>query len=99
MESKMISFTVRMQFRPEDRTEIHEILRELTVKSRKEAGCVTFIPHVVDGEPDTVVIYEQYRDQEAAEAHRSSEHFKKYAVAGLYQRMLLRTMENLQAIA
>jgi len=95
----MISFTVRLTFRSDDRQEIHEILRELTRLSRQEAGCVTYIPHVVEGEPDTILIYEQYRDEAAAEAHRATPHFAKYAVGGLYQKMLLRSVEDLTAIA
>jgi quinol monooxygenase YgiN len=95
----MISFTVRMTFRSDDRDEIHQILRELTRLSRQEPGCVVYIPHVVESDPDTIVIYEQYRDEAAAEAHRATPHFAKYAVGGLYQRMLERNVENLTAIA
>jgi quinol monooxygenase YgiN len=95
----MISFTVRMTFRSDDRDEIAQILRELARLSRQEEGCVSYIPHVVDGNPDTVVIYEQYRDEAAAEFHRATPHFAKYAVGGLYQRMLERHVENLTAVA
>lgn len=95
----MISFTVRMKFKQEDRGEIHEALRLLTAASRQEPGCVTYIPHTVEQDADTIMIYEQYRDQAAAEAHRASEHFSKYAVGVLYQRMLERTTEGLNAIA
>lgn len=94
----MISFTVRMKFRPEDRQRIVELLTELAKASRQEPGCVTYVPHSVDGEPDTVVIYEQYRDQSAVDAHRGSQHFKQYAVGGLYQLMLDRQVENLNTV-
>jgi quinol monooxygenase YgiN len=95
----MISFVVRIKFAQEDREEITEILRQLTTASRQEPGCVSYIPHRVEGDPDTVVIYEQYKDSAAADAHRQSEHFKKYAVGGLYQRMLERSREDLAALA
>ena len=95
----MITFTVRMKFRPDDRQRVAEILAALAEASRKEPGCATYIPHIVEGEPDTVVIYEQYRDQQAAEAHRASRHFRDYAVGGLYQLMLERQLENLTAVA
>lgn len=94
----MITFTVRMTFAPEDRQEIVDILRSLAVASREEPGCVSYIPHHVEGDPDTVLIYEQYRDAAAAEAHRHSEHFKKYAVGGLYQKMRERAREDLVAL-
>ena len=95
----MISFMVRMTFSPDDRAEIADILRALTLASRQEPGCVTYIPHYMDGDRDTVLIYEQYRDAAAAEAHRQSAHFKQYAVGGLYQRMKDRVREDLVAVA
>lgn len=94
----MISFTVRMRFAQEDRGEITEILNELTAASRQEPGCVSYIPHWVQGDSCTVLIYEQYRDSKAEEAHRQSPHFKKYAVGGLYQKMLERSREDLAAL-
>lgn len=95
----MISFTVRMKFRTDDRQRVAELLTSLARASRQEPGCVTYLPHTVDGEPDTVVIYEQYTDQKALDAHRASQHFKDCAVGGLYQLMLDRQMENLTAVA
>ena len=94
----MITFTVRLKFKSEDREEIQEALRAVTEATRKEPGCVTYMPHTVDGDADTIVIYEQYRDAAAGDAHRASEHFKKYVVGVLYQRMLERSVENLHAL-
>lgn len=95
----MVSFTVRMSFRPEHREEIAAILRELTVASREESGCVSYIAHTVESDPDTVVIYEQYGDPAALEAHRATPHFKRLAIGGLYRRMTDRSVENLIALA
>ena len=95
----MISFTVRMTFAAEDRAEIAEILNQLAVISRQEPGCVSFIPHQVEGDPNTVFIYEQYRDAAAEATHRQSAHFKRYAVGGLFQKMLERNREDLIALA
>jgi quinol monooxygenase YgiN len=94
----MVTFTVRMTFHAEDRQEISEALRKIAEASRNEPGCVTYIPHYVQGDSDTVLIYEQYRDDAAAEAHRQSDHFKKYAVGCLYQRMRERSREDLIAL-
>jgi quinol monooxygenase YgiN len=95
----MISFTVRMKFRTDDRQRVHELLTTLAHESRQEPGCVAYIPHTVDGEPDTVVIYEQYRDQQALDAHRASKHFRECVVGGLYQLMLDRQVENFSPVA
>lgn len=95
----MVSFTVRMTFRPDDREEIATILRELATASRSEPGCISYIPHRVESEPDTIVIYEQYRDQAALDAHRAAPHFALYAIGGLYQRMVDRSVETLESLA
>ncbi len=94
----MVSFIVRMTFSPEDRADVAETLRVLAAASRQEPGCVSYIPHHVEGDPDTVLIYEQYRDAKDLAAHRESEHFKKHAVGGLYQKMRERNVENLAAL-
>jgi len=94
----MISFTVRMEFDGADREAVAEMLRALTVGSRTEPGCVNYIAHFVEGEPATVLIYEQYMDEEALEHHRHTPHFNKHAVGGLYQKMRARELEQLQAI-
>jgi quinol monooxygenase YgiN len=94
----MISFTVRMRFNEADHEEIAGILRKLTEASRQEPGCVTYVPHFVEGDPAMVVIYEQYADEAALDHHRNAPHFQEYAVGGLYQKMLDRQMETLTAI-
>jgi quinol monooxygenase YgiN len=94
----MVSFMVRMRFGQDDRERVVEILRNLALASRREPGCVTYVPHHVDGDPETVLIYEQYRDQTAVDAHRASSHFQQYAVGGLYQLMKDRAIETLDAV-
>jgi quinol monooxygenase YgiN len=95
----MLSFTVRMRFEPKDHDRLVEILRALTTASRQEPGCLSYTPHFVADDPNTVVIYEQYKDEAALEAHRGSPHFKQYASGGLFQLMIDRMLENLNAIA
>jgi quinol monooxygenase YgiN len=94
----MVSFMVRLKFTPEDRADVAETLRQLAAASRQEPGCVSYIPHQVEDDPDTVLIYEQYVDAKALAAHRESDHFKKHAVGGLYQKMRERSVENLVAV-
>jgi quinol monooxygenase YgiN len=91
----VISFTVRMKFLPEDRAEIRSILQNVGAASRQEPGCVNYVTHVVESDPDTVVIYEQYKDAEALEAHRSSPHFEEWVANGLYRKLRERTQETL----
>jgi len=94
----MVTFVVRFKFAPEDRTDVAATLALLATESRREPGCLAYIPHQVQDDPDTVLIYEQYRDPQALEAHRESQHFKKYAIGGIFQKMKERQLENLVAL-
>jgi quinol monooxygenase YgiN len=94
----MISFTVRLRFDQDDHAKVIEILEPLTAASRKESGCVSYVPHFVDGDNATILIYEQYEDEAALEHHRNSPHFAQYAIGGLYQLMKDRQVESLTAI-
>lgn len=94
----MVSFVVRLKFATEDRADVAAALALLATESRREPGCLAYVPHQVQDDPDTVLICEQYRDPQALEAHRASEHFKKYAVGGIFQKMKERHYENLIAL-
>ena len=95
----MVSFTVRMEFREEDRERVKEHLRKLAAASRQEFGCVSFVPHLVVEGPPTMLIYEQYADEAALDHHRNSPHFAQYATDGLYKLMTSRKLERLEAVA
>lgn len=94
----MLSFTVRLKFDHEHHEQIAEQLRALTLASRAEPGCVSYVAHFVEDDPSTVLIYEQYRDSAALESHRGTPHFHQYAIGGFYQLMLERHVENLTAV-
>ncbi len=94
----MVSFVVWFKFVAEDRDEVADMLRKLAEASRMEPGCVSYIPHQLQDDPDTVLIYEQYRDDQALAAHRESPHFKQFAVGGIFQKMRERKLENLTAL-
>ena len=95
----MVSFTVRLTFEDADRETLAETLRKLTEASRQEPGCVNYIAHFIEGEPCTVVIYEQYADEAALEHHRNTPHFKELAEGSLYLHKHTRALEFLNAIA
>lgn len=94
----MISFTVSTRFRPEDHEYISEIIVPLTLASRAEPGCVSYIPHWLRDEPDALLIYEQYVDQAAVQAHRATQHFADFVTNGLDKKLLSREYVWLEAI-
>jgi len=54
-------------------------LKENGVATVKEPGCHEFNILVSQKDPNHVLIFEVYNDAAAAEAHRQTDHFKKYA--------------------
>ncbi|MGZ4789720.1 MAG: putative quinol monooxygenase [Terriglobales bacterium] len=60
--------------------EVTNIFRILESESRKESGCLMYIVHRHRTDNRRFFVYEQYVDDAALEAHRSSSHFQKYAV-------------------
>jgi quinol monooxygenase YgiN len=59
--------------------EVANLFAKLTEESRKEPGVVMFQVHRHKTEPRRFFIYEQYKDDAALEAHRSTPHFLQYA--------------------
>jgi (4S)-4-hydroxy-5-phosphonooxypentane-2,3-dione isomerase len=59
--------------------EVTGLFAKLTEESRKEAGCLTYQVHRHKTEPRRFFIYEQYNDDAALEAHRTSPHFLQLA--------------------
>ncbi len=57
---------------------VAQILRENAAASNAEPGCIEFTVYREKEEPRTFVLYEVYEDEAAFQAHRESEHFKKY---------------------
>ncbi len=94
----MVSFIVRMRFDQADHEKVQQHLKALTVASRREPGCVSYIAHFAEDDPGAVLIYEQYADDAALDYHRSTAHFHQEAIGGLYQIMKERSMENLHAV-
>ncbi|HUD24017.1 MAG TPA: putative quinol monooxygenase [Acidobacteriaceae bacterium] len=94
----MISFTVRMKFAEADHEVVAEMLRKLTLASRQEPGCVNYVSHFLAGDPGTVLIYEQYVDEAALEAHQNTAHFREYGSEGFYRLMRAQQIKYMDAI-
>jgi autoinducer 2-degrading protein len=59
--------------------EVMAIFERLTNESRKEPGCLMYQVHKHKTDPRRFFLYEQYKDDAALEAHRSSPHFLQLA--------------------
>ena len=59
--------------------DVVSVFTKLSEESRKETGCVMYLVHQHKTEPRRFLVYEQYKDDGALEAHRASAHFLQYA--------------------
>jgi quinol monooxygenase YgiN len=59
--------------------EVVSVFSKLTEESRKEPGCAMYLVHQHKTDPRRFLVYEQYKDDAALEAHRASAHFLQYA--------------------
>jgi quinol monooxygenase YgiN len=60
-------------------SDVAGVFSKLTEESRKEPGCAMYLVHRHKTEARRFLVYEQYKDDAALEAHRASPHFLQYA--------------------
>ncbi len=79
----MIITSIIFTFALQDADRAEAIFRELRDASVKEAGVVRFEVGRSQENPNVFALWEVYRDQDAVNAHRSTEHFKRLVVDGV----------------
>ncbi len=79
----MLVNAVMYTFSPEDADRVEAMFRELRDASRAEPGCLRY--DVARGDDDTsaFMLWEEYADRAALDAHYESEHFKRLGLAGV----------------
>ncbi len=79
----MIVLAVNWVANPGKEAEVVEVFGKLAAESRKEPGCRMYVVHQHQEDKRKFLVYEQYDDAAALEAHRDSPHFQQYAVKDL----------------
>jgi len=78
---------VRMTARAGEEEHAAELIGRLAEATHTEPGNVHYIPHRAEDDPRVFLLYEQYADKAAFEAHGASEHFKTIAAGELFPLM------------
>jgi quinol monooxygenase YgiN len=73
----MIFITAKFPVKPEHADAWPEISRDFTESTNAEEGCLFFDWARSLADPNTYVLIEAFRDDEAGGAHVQSEHFKR----------------------
>jgi quinol monooxygenase YgiN len=66
---------------------VRAALEQLREPTNAEEGCLMWIPQVDVDNPRVFLIYEQYVDAAALEAHAASEHFQRIGVGDAIPRL------------
>lgn len=69
MRPHPITFFFYLTGKPGCEAQLRELLTEMSLASRAEAGCVNYIYHQAKDDPQQWLLYEQWRDREALLAH------------------------------
>ena len=65
---------------PGNEERVERTLLALAAASREEPGCRSYRPTRSVDDPRVFVIYEEYDDEAALEAHSASAHFRRYVL-------------------
>ena len=80
---EMIITSIQYTFALKDADKAESLFRELRAASVKEPGVIQFEVGRSSDDPNVFALWEVYRDKDAADAHRSSEHFKRLVLNGI----------------
>ena len=75
-----------------------ELGREMETHSRQEPGCKAYIVNQLVDDPEVIVLYEQYDDEAAFEAHGASEHFQRIVVPQIVPLLVERSRETFRTL-
>lgn len=81
----MLSLAVKLAVKTGHEDRVADLFRALEAASRQEPGCLIYIVHRHAENPGVFLVYEQYKDEAALDAHRNSPHFKQYAADQIYK--------------
>lgn len=73
---------VTVYIKPAHRKEfVEEMLKDAIGSEKTEAGCLMFNVVEDDADPNTLHLFEVYRDAEAVDAHMKTTHFQRWVEA------------------
>jgi quinol monooxygenase YgiN len=81
----MLILAVRVTIKAGHEDDVIVPLRKLQEETRREPGCISYFVQRSRENGRRYLIYEQYKDQAALDAHRASSHFQEYGTNGLYR--------------
>jgi (4S)-4-hydroxy-5-phosphonooxypentane-2,3-dione isomerase len=83
MNQKAIYVFAKWRVKEGELEKVLSLLADVTKESVKEEGNLVYTAHQSTTDANLILLYEGYRDEQAVEVHRGSEHFQKLVVGGI----------------
>ncbi|HEY3763935.1 MAG TPA: putative quinol monooxygenase [Gaiellales bacterium] len=90
----MLVVIARYRAEPGKGDRVAAILARHVPPTRAEPGCLRFVANRSVDDGDRFVLYEQYADEAAFQAHRESAHFRENVELGIVPLLAERTWER-----
>ena len=81
----MLVLAVHLTIQAGHEEAVVETFRKLEAATRQEPGCIQYVVQRSRENNRRYLVYEQYKDDAALQAHRDSAHFKQYATDGVFR--------------
>jgi quinol monooxygenase YgiN len=78
--------------------QVAEHIAAMAAASRQEPGCLCYQPHRDPNDPQVFLLYEQYVDDAALQAHRDSAHFQRHVLGAVVELLSAREVAVYQTI-
>jgi quinol monooxygenase YgiN len=96
--NKMVVLLVQFTVTPGSEQRAHNFIEKMQEHTRREVGCRMYLGHKSSEQPRRFILYEQYKNKEALDAHRAAPYFRDYITNGLGKLMENVTRELFQPI-
>lgn len=80
MNDQTVFTFAKWKVKESQQEKVLELLGQVASETSKEVGNVFYNVHVSISDPNTVVLWEAYTDEQAVEAHRASDHFQNIVI-------------------
>jgi quinol monooxygenase YgiN len=95
----VIGLVANYRAQPGEEDIVAGLIARMVGPSTAEPGCRAYIPHRSPDDPAEFLLYEQYTDQAALDAHRASPHFVDIVQGQIIPRLASRTVAFYEPIA
>jgi quinol monooxygenase YgiN len=95
----MIVLVETYRAEPGEAETVADLLVHTVAPSTAEPGCLAYVPHRSPDDPTEFLLYEQYRDEDALEAHRASASFADIVQGEIVPRLRSRTVAVYHPVA